>query len=90
MPRAQKGQRFGGRTKGTPNKLPRDIKTRVLAIAEKLEEEGKGLEDEARKDPNWFYTNFLKPMLPKDVSVSGDVGLTVKIIRFTDGHSVTK
>lgn len=33
MPRAQKGQRFGGRTKGTPNKS-------TQAVADKLKEMG--------------------------------------------------
>lgn len=73
-----------GRPKGSKDKLPKDLKLRILAIADKLEAEGKGLEDEARKDPVWFYTNFLKPMLPKDVQVTGDMGLNIKIIRFSE------
>lgn len=60
-----------GRPKGSKNKLPRGLKEKVLAVAELLEEQGKSLEDEALKDPPWFYVNFIKPMLPKDVVVSG-------------------
>jgi len=61
-----------GRPIGAKNKLPRDLKARVMAVWEKLEAENKGLYDEAEKDPPWFYVNFIKPMLPKDVVLQGD------------------
>lgn len=66
------GERRGGRAPGTPNKLPRDLKEKVLAICDHLETQNKGLQDEAEKDPQWFYANFVKPMLPKDVKVGSD------------------
>ncbi len=62
----------GGRPKGSKDKISRDLKTRVLKVWDRLKEEGKDLYDEADKDPKWFYQNFVKPMLPKDVVVQGD------------------
>ena len=59
-----------GRPKGLKNKLPLDLKKRVFAVWDQLEAEGKGLESEARKKPLWFYENFLKPMLPKNVDMT--------------------
>ena len=69
----------GGRPKGSKDKLPRAIKDRVLAVWDKLEQEEKGLYDEAHKDPQWFYGNFIKPMLPKDVNLTGADGGPIEI-----------
>lgn len=57
---------------GSKNKLPRDLALKVVAIAEQLEAQNKGLADEAEKDPQWFYANFVKPMLPKEYKIIGD------------------
>ena len=59
-----------GRPKGSTDKIPRALKERVLAVWEDLEKKKKGLGDEAEKDPKWFYENFIKPMLPKNVDLS--------------------
>ena len=64
------GQPGPGRPKGLKNKIPQDLKKRVLAVWEELEAKNKGLGAEADKDPRWFYENFLKPMLPKNVDLS--------------------
>jgi hypothetical protein len=61
-----------GRPKGCENKLPRDLKARVMAVWDELKEDGKDLADCAKSDPPWFYQNFVKPMLPKDVVLQGD------------------
>ena len=60
-----------GRPKGARNKLPRNLVDRVLEISANLEEQGKGLQDCAEKDPKWFFENFLKPMIPKNVLLGG-------------------
>ena len=60
-----------GRPRGAKNKLPRDLVDRVLEISANLEEQGKGLQDCAEKDPKWFFENFLKPMIPKNVLLGG-------------------
>lgn len=73
MPRGNKNIKRGpGRPKGSKDKLPREIKQRVIDVWDKLEKGGKSLHVEAKKDPKWFYQNFVKPMLPKDVVVAGD------------------
>ena len=69
-----------GRPKGAKNKLPIDIKKRVLEVWAKLEAEKKGLHDEAKKQPVWFYENFLKPMLPKNVDIKSDSPIILKVI----------
>ena len=70
---AQGGKREGaGRPRGAKDKISRDLKAFVLETVEKLDAEGKSLYSEAEKDPRWFYANFVKPMLPKDVVLAGD------------------
>ncbi len=67
------GKREGaGRPKGAKDKISRDLKAFVLETVERLDAEGKSLYSEAEKDPKWFYANFVKPMLPKDVTLAGD------------------
>jgi len=60
-----------GRPRGARNKLPRNLVDRVLEVSANLEEQGKGLQDCAEKDPKWFFENFLKPMIPKNVLLGG-------------------
>ena len=60
-----------GRPRGAKNKHPRDLVDRVLQISDDLDEQGKGLRKCAEEDPFWFFSNFLKPMIPKNVSLDG-------------------
>lgn len=60
-----------GRPRGAKNKLPRTLVERVLEISASLEALGKGLQDIAEKNPKWFFENFLKPMIPKNVMLEG-------------------
>jgi hypothetical protein len=57
-----------GKPRGCRNKIPKTLKERVLRAIEELEKENKSLTDEARKDPRWFYENFFRPMLPKELN----------------------
>ena len=59
-----------GRPKGSTDKIPRAIKDRILSVWNDLENKNKGLGDEAKKDPRWFYEHFVKPMVPKNVDLS--------------------
>ena len=68
-----------GRPRGAKNKLPRDLVDRVLEISANLEEQGKGLQDCAEKDPKWFFENFLKPMIPKNVLLGGTEPVTIEV-----------
>ena len=61
-----------GRPKGLKNKFPTALKDKIIHACERLEAEGKDLATCALKDPEWFWVNFVKPMLPKEVLVSGD------------------
>ena len=60
-----------GRPRGAKNKLPRDLVDRVLEISANLEEQGKGLKDCAEQDPKWFFENFYKVMIPRNVLLGG-------------------
>lgn len=76
-----------GRKAGSKNKFPTALKEKVLHACAHLEAQGKDLASCAEKDPPWFYENFVKPMLPKDVVVSGDKDnpLLVTITKVTSG-----
>lgn len=67
-----------GRKPGAKNKVPKDLIDAVLQIAEKLDAEGKGLKDCAGQDPKWFYENFIKHIIPKnvDVNLDGEIVIT--------------
>lgn len=70
----------GGRPRGVKNKLPGELKKKILAICDNLDKEGKGLEDCAREEPRWFYENFLKVLVPKGVEVSGVDGEPIETV----------
>lgn len=72
-----------GREKGSTNKITRNLKELVLETVAALEKEGKSLSAEAEKDPKWFYLNFVKPMLPKDIDLKATGELTVVINRLS-------
>ena len=75
----QKGHKkspHSGRKKGAGNKVRKNLVEQILDICDKLEEEGKGLTDCAREDPKWFFQNFPKGLLPKNVTMDS----TVKIV----------
>ena len=57
-----------GRPKGSKNKLPRNLVDRVLEISVNLEEQGMGLQECAEENPRWFFENFMKPMIPKNIT----------------------
>lgn len=58
-----------GRGKGTKNKVTRDIKQLILDTMAKLEKQKKSLYAVAKDKPDWFYENFLKPLIPKDLKI---------------------
>ena len=65
MPRAVKGQRFGGRQKGTPNKLSTTVKDNVISVFQQLGG-AKAMAEWARENPTHFYNLYAK-LLPQDV-----------------------
>ena len=68
-----------GRPRGARNKHPRDLVERVLQISADLDEQGKGLQHCAEKDPKWFFENFLKRIIPKNVSVAAAEPVTIEV-----------
>ncbi len=83
MPKKKGCKKTGGRKKGVPNKLPRNIKERVVAVWNQLEEEGKGLYETGTKNPEWFYVNFVKPMVPKDLDIKASGELKIILVEET-------
>ena len=78
-----------GKPKGTKNKFPTALKEKVLHACAHLEAEGKDLATVALNDPTWFYENFLKPMLPKEMAISGDKDNPLLILlQRIDGHGL--
>ena len=80
-----------GRPREAKNRLPRNLVDRVLQISANLEEQGKGLLNCAEKDPRWFFENFLKPMIPKNVSLDGTnpaKPVTIKVCWVKPGENV--
>lgn len=71
-----------GRPPGTKNKFPTALKDKVLHACAQLESLGKDLSSEATKDPRWFYENFVKPMLPKELWLAVDPNkpLTFRVV----------
>jgi hypothetical protein len=59
-----------GRPRGTKNKTPVELVKEIMEIAGKLKDEDKGLLDCAKQNPKWFYENFLKPIIPKNVDIN--------------------
>jgi hypothetical protein len=68
MPRAQKGQRFGGRKKGTPNKVTGTLKEMILQA---LADAGGTayLQEQSKKNPTAFLS-LVGRVLPLQVSDS--------------------
>jgi hypothetical protein len=75
-----------GRPKGAKNKLPRDLVDRVLQISADLDEQGKGLRKCAEEDPFWFFQNFVKPLMPRNVSVAGIEPVTIEVSWVNSGE----
>lgn len=78
-PNYKEDAKKGGRKPGVKNKLSRDMKQRIVDVWNTLECEEKGLLDEARNKPDWFYVNFVKPMLPKDIQIDASVTFLDKL-----------
>jgi hypothetical protein len=74
-----KGQKTGGRVKGTPNKVTGDIKT---MLRDALSDVGgvEYLKTQARANPSAFL-GLIKSIIPRDVNIGGqeDNELVIKI-----------
>lgn len=59
-----------GRPKGSVNKHTMIIKDKILEAWQHLEDNGKGLQAMAEKDPAWFYDQFIKQLIPKGIDLN--------------------
>lgn len=73
MPRAQPGQRFGGRQKGTPNKIPAQLKETILEALNGAHKDG--------------AVGYLKWLAIEHPAVFG--GLVGKVLPLTVAANVT-
>lgn len=65
-----------GRPKGCKNQVPQGIKESVLWVANRLNETSdKSLMAAAEKDPSWFWEKIYSKMLPKNVDITGEIGV---------------
>lgn len=68
-----------GRPRGAKNKVPKDLVERVLQISHDLDEQGKGLGKCAEENPFWFFQNFVRPLMPKNISVAETEPVKIEI-----------
>lgn len=85
------GKKTGGRQKGTPNKLTQDAKEAIEFVAQGLGgAEGMLIwAQEDKTNERIFWSTIYPRILPKEVKAehTGEVGLTVEIVRFGTGSS---
>jgi hypothetical protein len=81
MPRAQPGQRFGGRQKGTPNKTTAIVKDVIATAAEKLGGIKRIVEwaKEDKANERLFWASIYPKLLP--FTVAGDPNSPVEMVR---------
>jgi hypothetical protein len=77
-----------GRPRGAKNKVPRDLVERVLQISDDLDKQGRGLRKCAEENPFWFFQNFVRPLIPKNVSVAGTEPVTIEVCWVKAGEHV--
>jgi len=75
-----KKKKTRGRPKGAKNKVRGSLITQILEITAHLKEKGMGLEHCAEENPKWFFENFYKAIIPKNVQHSGDPGNPLEVI----------
>lgn len=83
-----KGQKTGGRVKGTPNKTTQAAKDAIALAAERLGGADR-LVDWAQEDPaneRAFWSTIYPKLLPLQVSGAGGAPLEVHIVRFGDNR----
>jgi hypothetical protein len=73
-----KGEKTGGRTKGTPNKLGTKVKDNVIEVFSIMqEEETTSLLGWARNNLTEFYTKIYTKLITQTVDLTGEIEQTV-------------
>jgi len=76
------GKKFGGRVKGTPNKITQDLKAMILGALDKAGGQ-KYLQEQANKNPGAFLT-LIGKILPMQVTGDSDQPLVIKVTKYGD------
>lgn len=84
MPVAKKGQRFGGRAVGTPNKVTGDVRAMILNALEAAGGE-KYLKEQAAVNPNAFMA-LVGKTLPKEVKAELLISLSDRMRKILAGN----
>lgn len=78
MPRAVKGQRFGGRQKGTPNKATKTVKENIIEVFKSIGGE-EAMAQWAIENPTHFYQLYAK-LLPQDINKTVEHKIPTSIV----------
>lgn len=65
-----KGAKYGGRVKGTPNKINAEVVDSILTAFHALNG-NQGLIEWAQANPTEFYKSIFGKLIPKDINVGG-------------------
>lgn len=69
-----------GRIKGSKNKVSKHILEELDEIDGVLALEGKSLLDCARENPRWYYENFKKLRVPKNLQVEANATIVLNTV----------
>lgn len=76
-----KGEKTGGRTKGTPNKLGASAKENAIEVFNLLQEnDATSLLTWAKQNPTDFYTKIYTKLIPAAVDLDAKVDINTPII----------
>lgn len=64
------GKKFGGRVKGTPNRINADVVDSIMSAFHALNG-NEGLIKWAQENPTEFYKSIFGKLIPKDINVGG-------------------
>jgi hypothetical protein len=71
--------KLGGREKGTPNKITLTVKEQIEKCYQEIGGD-KAFSDWARANPEPFYVHIYPKIIPKDIHVSGTIGVAQLLI----------
>jgi|TARA_R110000823_G_scaffold85872_5_gene192411 hypothetical protein len=79
MPKAKKGERFGGRQKGAQNKVTASLKEMILASLDEVGGQSY-LVDQARNNPNAYIT-LIGKVLPTTLASDKDNPISAPVFQ---------
>ncbi len=80
-----KGEKTGGRTKGTPNKLGANAKENAIEVFNLLQEtDATSLLGWAKENPTDFYTKIYTKLIPSAVDLKAEIESVKQIFKIGD------